>query len=175
MSSRPSRSLCGLCGESGLSLREPAVLLATWFGVGLLPGPAGSWGSLAALPVAWILQGAFGPLGPATGATILFALGCRASDIVVRKSGRDDPGAIVIDEVAAQTLVLAVAPHTLQAYALGFLLFRIFDIAKPWPAGWADRSVKGGFGVMLDDILAALYAGLGLFLAAQFGGSVLGR
>ena len=78
--------------------------------------------------------------------------------MVKRVSATEDPGAIVIDEVAGQWLVLVAAPLDPLAYALAFLLFRIFDIWKPWPVRWADRHVKGGLGIMLDDILAAIYA-----------------
>ena len=73
--------------------------------------------------------------------------------------GVHDPGAIVIDEVAGQWLTLAVAPLDPLAYLLGFVLFRIADVLKPWPASWLDRRVGGGFGVMIDDVAAAVYAG----------------
>jgi len=69
-----------------------------------------------------------------------------------------DPGAVVIDEIAAQLLVLAAAPLDWRFYVVAFLLFRLFDIWKPFPVDWLDRNVKGGFGIMLDDIAAALYA-----------------
>jgi phosphatidylglycerophosphatase A len=76
---------------------------------------------------------------------------------------------VVIDEVAAQWLVLAAAPPHLLAYAAGFVLFRIADIVKPWPASWADRAVHGGLGIMLDDILAAVYAVIALLLLVRSG------
>ena len=68
------------------------------------------------------------------------------------------PGAIVIDEVVGQLLVLSIAPLSLSYFLTAFVLFRITDIFKPWPASWADRSVSGGFGIMLDDVFAAAYA-----------------
>jgi phosphatidylglycerophosphatase A len=77
---------------------------------------------------------------------------------VAQASALADPGAIVIDEVAAQWLTLVPLPRHLLAYAAAFLLFRLFDIGKPWPASWADRQVHGGLGIMLDDTMAALYA-----------------
>ncbi len=98
-----------------------------------------------------------------------FVVGCWAADAVAKAGGVRDPGMVVIDEVAAQWLVLAAAPTNLVAYAAGFLLFRIADIVKPWPASWADRSVHGGLGIMLDDILAAVYAGVVLLLLVRFG------
>ena len=76
----------------------------------------------------------------------------------------------MIDEVAAQWLVLLPAPLDPIAYALAFLLFRIFDIWKPWPVRWADRHVKGGLGIMLDDLFAAVYALFLLSVLLTLGG-----
>ena len=89
----------------------------------------------------------------------VFWLGLWAADRYMRAVGVHDPGAIVVDEVAGQWLTLAVAPLDPLAYLAGFLLFRVFDVLKPWPAGWLDRRVGGAFGVMIDDIAAAAYAG----------------
>ncbi len=77
---------------------------------------------------------------------------------MAQASGILDPGFIVIDEIAAQLLVLAAAPLDWRFYLAAFLLFRLFDIWKPFPVSWLDRNVKGGFGIMLDDVAAALYA-----------------
>ena len=82
-----------------------------------------------------------------------------------------DPGAIVIDEVAAQWLVLLPAPLDPLSYAAAFVLFRIFDIWKPWPVRWADRRLSGGLGIMLDDLLAAVYAVLVFLVALTTGGA----
>jgi phosphatidylglycerophosphatase A len=152
-----------------LPFHHPAVLLATWFGAGLLPKIPGTWGSLAALPFAWYIGASFGATGLVVAAAIVFAVGCWAADTVSRAGDVRDPGFIVIDEVAAQWLVLAVAPDNPLAYAAGFVLFRIADIVKPFPASWADRSLHGGLGIMLDDVFAAIYAGLALFLLMRFG------
>jgi phosphatidylglycerophosphatase A len=134
------------------------VLVATWSGAGLLPAMPGSWGSLAALPCAWVIVHFAGQWALAAAAMLAFALGCWAAATVARASGQKDPGFIVIDEVAAQWLVLVAAPLDWQAYAAAFLLFRLFDIAKPFPARTIERRVQGGLGIMLDDIAAALYA-----------------
>jgi phosphatidylglycerophosphatase A len=158
-----------LARPAGLPFHHPAMLLSTWFGAGLLPKIPGTWGSLAALPFAWHIGTAFGALGLTVAAAIVFAIGCWAADTASRAGDIRDPGFIVIDEVAAQFLVLAVAPVGLLAYAAGFVLFRVADIVKPFPANWADREVHGGLGIMLDDIFAALYAGLALFLLVRFG------
>lgn len=152
-----------------LPFYHPAMLLATWFGAGLLPVAPGTWGSLAALPFAWLIALHFGPAGLLIASLAAFILGCWAAGVVVRARGIADPGCIVIDEVAGQWLVLAAAPTEPLAYAVGFVLFRIADIGKPWPASWADRTVHGGLGVMLDDTFAAVYAALLLLLLARLG------
>lgn len=153
---------------SGLRLSQPATLIATWFGIGLLPVAPGSWASLAALPLAWLLHMAWGPAAVAGVATVLFFVGCQVSDLVVRRGGDDDPSYIVIDEVAAQLLVLSVVPPDALYYAVGLFAFRVFDVLKPWPVSWADRAIKGGFGVMFDDLLAAIYTAAILFAFAHF-------
>ena len=153
----------------GLPFHHPAVLIATWFGAGFLPIASGTWGSLAALPFAWLIAAQFGPVGLIVAAAAAFVVGWWAAAVVAKAGGVSDPSAVVIDEVAAQWLVLAAAPIHLLAYAAGFLLFRIADIVKPWPANWADREVHGGLGIMLDDLFAALYAGAALLLLVRFG------
>ena len=158
-----------LAQPPGLPINHPAMLLSTWFGAGLLPKAPGTWGSLAALPFAWYIGSAVGATGLAVAAAIAFAVGWWAAETVSRAAAIRDPGFIVIDEVAAQWLVLVVAPVDPLAYAAGFVLFRIADIAKPFPASWADRAVHGGLGIMLDDLFAALYAGLALSLLVRFG------
>ena len=85
-------------------------------------------------------------------------IGCWTANVFARRVSENDPSAIVIDEVAAQCLVLTAAPLSPAYFIAGFLLFRLTDILKPWPASWADQSVKGGFGIMLDDIFAGVYA-----------------
>ena len=142
------------------------MILATWFGVGLLPRAPGSWGSLAALPLAWVIHGAFGWQGLALAAAVTFSVGIWASNrFMARTDLGPDPAPVVIDEVAGQFLTLLAVEPDLVLYGAGFLLFRAADIIKPWPASWADRHVKGGFGVMLDDVFAALYAALALYAA----------
>jgi phosphatidylglycerophosphatase A len=150
--------MAGSALPQGVTLSRPAVLLATWFGVGLLPKAPGTWGSLAALPFAWVIHREAGPLALAVAAAILFLIGWWASESYVRLSGDKDPQAVVIDEVAAQWLVLAVAPLSFWHFAAGFVFFRAADIIKPFPASWAERALPGGLGVMADDVLAAPYA-----------------
>ena len=118
---------------------------------------------MAALPLAWLIAGAWGGAALAAAALMAFAVGIWASEECLKISGDDDPKPVVIDEICGQWLVLAVAPLDVLHYALGFALFRVFDILKPWPVSWADREIKGGLGVMLDDVLAAGYAVVLLF------------
>jgi phosphatidylglycerophosphatase A len=149
-----------------LSPFHPAALIATWLGSGLLPKMPGTWGSLAALPFAAALAWAGGPWLLGAAAAVVFVIGIWASALYSRRLGLEDPGSVVVDEVAGQWLTLvpvAIASEFNIAYTLlGFLLFRLFDIVKPWPVNLADRKLKGGFGIMADDILAAVYAGAAL-------------
>lgn len=136
----------------------PSSLLATWFGAGLLPRAPGTWGSLAALPFGVALFWLSGPLGLLAATLAVFLLGLWASHSYEHAAAVKDPGAIVIDEVAGQWLALVPAGLDPLGVVLAFVFFRIFDVAKPWPVGWADRNLKGAFGIMADDILAGLYA-----------------
>ncbi len=147
---------------------HPAAWLATWFGSGLLPWAPGTWGSVAALPFAWAIYASTGPVGLAVATVIVFAVGTWAADVYARHDEDGDPGPVVIDEVAGQWMVLVVVEPGLIVYAIGFALFRFADIVKPWPASWADRSLKGGLGIMLDDIFAAVYAGAALLALDQW-------
>ncbi len=164
---------CGITSSKarlGLPLRHPAALLATWFGVGLIPIAPGTWGSLAALPLAWAIRSLWGATGLAIALAIVFFTGWWAAAAVIKTSGIKDPGFLVIDEVAGQWLVLLAAPRDPLAWLLAFLLFRVFDIWKPWPVRWADRDITGGLGVMLDDLLAAVYAALVFSVLLAIGG-----
>jgi len=141
----------------GLKLSHPAALIATGCGVGLLLTAPGTWASLAALPLGWLFGVEFGALGILTAAVTAFVAGWWASARVAETSGILDPGFVVIDEIAAQLLILAAVPRDWRFYLAAFLLFRLFDIWKPFPVNWLDRTVKGGFGIMLDDVAAAIY------------------
>jgi phosphatidylglycerophosphatase A len=135
-----------------------------------LPAIPGTWASLAALPVGWLVRVEFGIAGLLVAAAIAFVLGWWAAARIAAASGIGDPGFVVIDEIAAQLLVLAAAPLNWRFYAAAFLLFRLFDIWKPFPVDWLDRTVKGGFGIMLDDVAAAIYA----LVIVAIGAGVLG-
>ena len=139
-----------------------ASLVATVGGIGFSKFAPGTMGSLAAILPAWVLLASYGTLGPLTLAAVVFGIGYWASDIYVLVGRVDDPKEIVIDEVAGQTLTIAFLPatsHPLWIVA-AFVAFRFFDILKPWPVNLAERRLQDGLGVMADDIVAALYAGL---------------
>lgn len=137
---------------------HPVPMLATWFGAGRLPTGPGTWGALAALPFGAAIIVFAGPTGLWIAAGLVFAIGTLVSELYVRTTGRKDPSEIVIDEVSAQWMVMAVLPFDAGAWIAGFLLFRLFDIVKPWPVSLVDKHVGGGFGVMADDVVAAGYA-----------------
>jgi phosphatidylglycerophosphatase A len=145
-----------------------AAVVATLAGIGRIgPGP-GTLASLVTLPLAWLVSRGGVPSLVALALTA-FAIGWWASAAYVRETRAQDPSEIVIDEVAGQALTLAFAPQPLGIIWIiaGFALFRLFDIWKPWPVSFVDRQIHGGFGVMADDIVAAIYAGL-VLLAARF-------
>ncbi|MCB2101333.1 MAG: phosphatidylglycerophosphatase A [Rhodobacterales bacterium] len=148
----------------------PATVLATWFWTGWLPGAPGTWGSLAALPVGWALSWWGGWPALLAGAAVVTALGTWAAGRYVADSGGGadaDPGSVVVDEVAGQWIALLPAALEPLHVAAGFVLFRLFDIGKPWPVSWADRRVKGAWGIMLDDLLAGAYAAAVLFVLVR--------
>lgn len=147
-------------------LRDPGHLLAFGFGSGLARYAPGTFGTLAAIPLYLLMQGL--SLALYLGITAaLFALGVWICGRTARALGVHDAPSIVWDEVVGYLLVMAAAPHSLWAMVLGFLLFRVFDIAKPWPIRWVDRRVTGGIGIMLDDVLAAVPAWFLLQITAR--------
>ncbi len=145
-------------------LRHPAHFLALGFGSGLITPAPGTWGSIAALPLAagLHLAGVQGVM-LAWLALPLFVLGVWVCGVTGRALGVADSGHIVWDEIVAMLLVLAAVPATPAAWLAALLAFRVFDIVKPWPIRWLDARVHGGFGVMLDDVVAALFAVLVLW------------
>jgi phosphatidylglycerophosphatase A len=140
-----------------------AWAVGTFFGIGLTgPGP-GTWASLAAAAI-WFLAARTAHLSAvwlivATAIAGLAAtlIGIPAAGIVERESGREDPGLVVIDEVAGQWIALAACPVEAGHVLLAFALFRLFDIVKPWPA-WQLERLHGGAGIVLDDVAAGIYA-----------------
>jgi len=146
---------------------HPAHAIALGGGAGLSPVAPGTAGTLAAWPLGWLLTGALSPAVLLPLLLALFLLGVWACQLTGRHLGASDHGAMVWDEMVAFWLVLAILPRE-PAWQLGaFVLFRAFDIAKPPPIGWLERRFRGGFGVMIDDVLAAGYALLVLALVKR--------
>ena len=153
----------------GIGFFHPASLLGTWFGSGLLPAVPGTWGSAAALPFAWVMAAQFGSASLLIAAALLLPFGIWASNVLIHRGSGEDPGIVVIDEVVGQWITLSAVSPGLISYGIGFILFRIFDVLKPWPANSLDRNVRGGLGVMADDIASALYAALVLWGMQELG------
>ncbi|MDE2225179.1 MAG: phosphatidylglycerophosphatase A [Xanthomonadaceae bacterium] len=147
-------------------LSHPAGWIATALGAGLSPKAPGTAGSLVALLPWWfLLRG----LSPGVYLAVLvagFLLGVWACDVSDRRLGMHDQGALVWDEVIGMWITLVAVPLQWWWMIIGFALFRLFDIWKPWPVSWADRRVHGGLGVMLDDVAAGVYALIVLQLVA---------
>ena len=140
-----------------IALATPTGFLAFGFGSGLSPKAPGTVGSAAALVFAVPLMAL--PWWAGLGLVVLaFAVGCYLCGETSRRLGVHDHGGIVWDEFVGLWLVLLWIPFELVWWVAAFLLFRLFDIVKPWPIRWLDRRVGGGFGIMIDDILAAVYA-----------------
>jgi phosphatidylglycerophosphatase A len=133
------------------------TVAATWFGTGFSPFASGTVGTLGAIPLYLALARLPLPLYLLTAAAFtLFA--CWVSGHAETVFGEKDSGKIVIDEVAGYLVTMIAVPLSWQAVTIGFFLFRLFDIVKPQPARWFDRSLKNGYGVVLDDIAAGVYA-----------------
>ena len=148
-------------------LTSPVRLVATFFGAGTFPTAPGTFGSMVALPFGIaILQipAPFGRLALLLAVTGAVALGIWAARHYCDSVQRPDAGEIVIDEVAGQWLALVfAAPDNPWHFFAAFLLFRFFDIVKTWPASWAQDHLPGGWGVMMDDVVAGLYAAAALY------------
>lgn len=137
------------------------------FGSGLAPKAPGTFGTLAALPIFWLIQDLTLPLYLSF-LVVTFILGVYFCDRSSKALGVHDHGGIVWDEMVGYWLTMLLAPSGILWMVVGFVLFRFFDILKPWPINWLDRKVGGGFGIMIDDILAALYALIVLQVLAYF-------
>lgn len=155
-----------------LSLRNPVHFLALGFGTGLAPKMPGTFGTLAALPLLYSFL--FLPVWGQICFTLLVSIvGIYICDRASKDMGVHDHSAIVWDEVAGMMITMIAVPLTLTHLVAGFLLFRLFDIVKPWPISYLDKHIHGGFGIMVDDILAgimslAVLQGLIYFNLLQF-------
>lgn len=144
-------------------LKDPIVLLALGFGSGLAPKAPGTAGTLVAIPLYLALQHV-SLLMYASISLALFIAGIWICSYSANKLGVHDHPAIVIDEIAGFLVTMFAVPAGWMWLLTGFILFRLFDALKPWPISWLDKHLKGGVGIMLDDIAAGL-ASLGLIHA----------
>ncbi|MDP3589852.1 MAG: phosphatidylglycerophosphatase A [Methylobacter sp.] len=148
-------------------LSDPILFLAFGFGSGLAKKAPGTLGTLAAVPVYWLF--AQTNLYVYSLLTLIVTVaGIWICDSAAKKLDEHDFGGIVWDEIAGYLITLWLVPFSWQAMVLGFILFRFFDILKPWPIKWVDRQVHGGLGIMLDDVLAGVFAGALLFWASSY-------
>lgn len=139
--------------------KTTVITLATGLGSGYSPVAPGTAGSVVGIAAAWLLAGLGWPLYLLVTAAI-FVSGVWAAGIAEEIYQAKDSGRITVDEVAGMLLTVAFVPPTLLNLVAGFFLFRFFDITKPFPAGKIDASVGGGLGVMLDDVVAGIYANI---------------
>jgi len=157
----------GTSTELGISLTDPGHLVSLGLGAGLVSKAPGTWGSLLALPLFLVMQ----PHGEAAYLALvagLFLAGIYLSGRTARALGVHDHNAIVIDEIVGMLVTwIAVDPGWFAVIA-GFVLFRFFDILKPWPVSRVDRSVTGGLGIMLDDLVAGAMAAAALQVLLLF-------
>ncbi|MBS9957372.1 phosphatidylglycerophosphatase A [Vibrio alginolyticus] len=160
-----------------ISLKNPWHLLATGFGSGLSPFIPGTMGTLAAVPFFLLLAQL-----PFTAYVIVVLISCVIGIQICQVTSADmkvhDHGSIVWDEFAGFWITMSIVPALniplteWKWLITGFILFRFFDMVKPWPIGWLDKRVHGGLGIMVDDIVAGVMAGVALFLVAKYAGWV---
>lgn len=148
-----------------ISLLNPVHLLAVGFGSGLIHPAPGSWGSLAGTFIGVILLALLGTKTFLILTALCFALGCYLCQKTADDMGVHDHGTIVWDEFVGIFIVLAAVPElSWQWILMAFVLFRFFDILKPYPIRYFDEKLKSGFGIMVDDVLAAIYAVIVVFV-----------
>ena len=140
-----------------LLISHPAHFFALGFGSGLAPKAPGTFGAIIGLPLFWLISG-YALCAQLIIIATLFIIGIYFCDKTGKALGVADDGAIVWDEIVAIMLVLAFTPLTWLGWLVAFCLFRLFDIWKPYPICYFDAKLKNGFGVMFDDLLAAIYA-----------------
>jgi len=149
-----------------------AVLVATVGYIGYAPAAPGTFGSAAGLALFLLLRATGLPWIEPVAIVLIFALGAWAGNIAERFFGGIDPQPVVIDEVLGMLITLMFVPVSLAGAAVGFLVFRVLDVVKPWPARRMEL-LHGGFGVMADDAMAAVYGNAVMWLAVWYGPSWL--
>ncbi|AKV03326.1 Phosphatidylglycerophosphatase A [Labilithrix luteola] len=144
-----------------------AYAIALWFGCGLSPVGPGTVGSLGALPLYFAVRSK-GPLAVLAVTAVVFVVGTWASGVVAETKKTKDPQIVVVDEVVGVLIALAAAPMTTAGVVAGFVLFRLFDMTKPFPARRAEK-LPGGLGIVMDDVVAGIQAALVIFVLRYAG------
>lgn len=152
-----------------------ANIVATFFGSGLSPKASGTAGSLATLPMAFLLCFFSGSLGIVIAAVIWFILGVPATHELIKNQEEKDPKKVVVDEVVGQLLSFTLVADALHqnldkwyVYFIGFAFFRFFDICKMGPVKWFDSKMKNAYGVMMDDVCAGIFASVCLWMVCTY-------
>jgi len=135
------------------------ILLAGWFFAGLFPVAPGTFGTISAIPLV-ILVGVQPPPLKAISSLLLLAVAIWSVQVAQQIIGGEDPSQVVIDEVAGYLLTMLFFPLTWKGFLVGFLLFRAFDIFKPFPIRWLERKLPGAIGIVVDDLAAGLFGGI---------------
>lgn len=156
MASQDSTTPCKQLAKP--SLTNPIHMLAFGLGSGLSPKAPGTMGTIAALPIYWWLLADLSTLWLSVVILVTFVVGVYAAHKTSEDLGVHDHGGIVIDEWLGMWITMLMVPKDWVWLAVGFALFRFFDILKPWPIKWLDTHVHGGFGIMIDDVLAGVMA-----------------
>lgn len=150
-------------------LKSPAYWWSTFFGVGMIPFAPGTWGSLMGAVAGYgLIIAGFDTVLMIAASLVVTLISIHAINRIEQATGIHDSGEIVIDEVAGQWLAMipltwAASSLTLENIAYSFALFRLYDIIKPWPISYLDKHINGGFGVMVDDLVAGIMAALTLY------------
>jgi phosphatidylglycerophosphatase A len=152
--------------REGNRSQKLCVLLSSWFGVGLIPGAPGTYGTLATVPFI-VGIGAFGRVGSLLFFALMVTVAVWSSDRTQTLLGKEDPAEVVIDEVSGFCLTMLLLPPSWLLLGIGFVLFRVFDIVKPYPIRRMEK-FRGGFGIVADDLVAGLYAHLSLRIFLLF-------
>lgn len=142
-----------------INKKDPAIILATWFGCGYIFPAPGFWGTLGTMPLGIALLATTSKPTILCISLLLFIIGLWAAHKFEKQSKSHDSSMIVIDETVGILITLLFAAPNAISILLAFLLFRLFDSAKPWPISVLDKKVNGAFGVMIDDVAAGLVAG----------------
>lgn len=151
-------------------ISNPVHFLALGFGSGLIKPAPGTWGTLSAVPLYYLLMQFMNSASISYFVVILlsFVVGIYLCGKTATDVGVHDHGAIVWDEIVGFLITMALVPLSWVNIVAGFVLFRIFDIIKPWPIKLLDKHVHGGFGIMIDDVLAGVFAWILLYLSQPY-------